>query len=560
MPQSSPNDLPIISPAETSTQPWAQTLRRLPFSKVLAAWDAIDDAGRDLRAARQLVLADRYYLLIKVLGRLDAWHPWIFARCREVEEAPDGYIDIWFRGGYKSSVGNVAGLIQEILRDPEITAGIFSHTKPIAKAFLSQIKREFESNERLLALFPDILWSNPQRDAPSWSLDAGIIVRRESNPKEATIEAHGLVDGQPTSKHFRLLVYDDVVTLESVNTPEQIMKTTEAWSISDNLGTASARKWIFGTRYSYGDTYAEIIKRGAAKERIYPATHNGLRDGHPVLFTKEQWQKKLVDQIDSDVACQLLCNPLAGSQSMFNVNDLQVYECRPRTLMCYLLCDPARSKKKESANTAMVVIGVDAAGNKYLLDGFDQKMDLMERWAHFRDLQDRWVNEPGVVGLVCGYESFGAQADMDYMLERQRIEGCHFEIIPLLWPRDGEGSKQDRVQRLVPDIRGHRFYTPYPTSEKRDENTGKGGYTKLQRSMISAGYDYRVARAIRRVDENGKMYDLTERFRFQVMMFPLGGKVDVIDAVARIYDADPVTPERYDNQQLEPDAIEFEPG
>ena len=32
-----------------------------------------------------------------------------------------------------------------------------------------------------------------------WSLDGGLVVKRKSNPKEATVEAWGLVDSQPTS-------------------------------------------------------------------------------------------------------------------------------------------------------------------------------------------------------------------------------------------------------------------------------------------------------------------------------------------------------------------------
>jgi hypothetical protein len=531
-------------PAWPSISPTVKSLHSLPFERILGAWDALDDGGRDRDAARELVLGDRYYLLIKVLNRYDAWHPWLYARCREVEAAPDGHIDIWFRGGYKSTTITFAGGIQEVLRDPEITIGLFSHTKPIAKSFLSQIKREFESNDKLLWLFPDVLWDNPHRDAPSWSLDAGIIVKRKSNPKEATIEAHGLVDGQPTSKHFRLMIYDDVVTLESVNTPDQIMKTTEAWSISDNLGVPGGRKQIVGTRYHYGDTYSIVLDRGAAIARIYPATDNGLREGKPVLFTVEEWQHKLIHQLDSDVACQLLCNPRSGTQSMFDVNDLQVYECRPRTLMGYLLCDPARSKKKDSANTAMVVIGIDAAGNKYLLDGFDHKMDLMERWQRFRDLYEQWIVAPGMIGMIAGYEAFGAQADLDYFREQQTLERNHWEIMELAWPRDGEGSKIDRVQRLVPDIKGHHFFLPYPTDEKR--------YTKLQRSMVAAGYEYRVAKPIRKLDEEGRIYDLTERFRMVVSFFPFAGRVDLIDAVSRIYDCEPTSPQNYDNQILEP--------
>ena len=216
-------------------------VQSLPFNDLLAFWDEGDAKGTDKQAIRQLCLVDRYYLLIKLLKRYDAWHPWIYDRCREVERASDGYCDIWAREHYKSTIITFAGMIQEVLRDPEVSIGLFSHTKPIAKGFLAQIQRELEANENLKLVFPDILWKNPAKESPSWSLDGGLIVRRHSNPKEATIEAHGLVDGQPTSKHFSLLVYDDVVTRESVNTPEQIAKTTEAWELSDNLGTAGGR-------------------------------------------------------------------------------------------------------------------------------------------------------------------------------------------------------------------------------------------------------------------------------------------------------------------------------
>jgi hypothetical protein len=73
-----------------------------------------------------------------------------------------------------STVITFALTIQDILRDPEVTIGIFSHTRPIAKAFLRQIKQEFERNERLKRWFPDILWADPRKDSPKWSEDEGI--------------------------------------------------------------------------------------------------------------------------------------------------------------------------------------------------------------------------------------------------------------------------------------------------------------------------------------------------------------------------------------------------
>ena len=128
--------------------------------------------------------------------------------------APDGYLDLWSRFHYKSSILTFGLILQEILRNPEITICIFSHTRPAAKAFLRQIKTELEVNQRLKELFSDILFTDPAKEA-RWSEDNGLVVKRRGNPKEATLEAWGLVDGQPTGKHFDVLHYDDVVTRES---------------------------------------------------------------------------------------------------------------------------------------------------------------------------------------------------------------------------------------------------------------------------------------------------------------------------------------------------------
>lgn len=484
---------------------------------------------------------------MRILRRTDCLHDWVYQRCREVEANPDGYIDIWAREHYKSTIITFAGIVQEILLDPEITIGLFSHTKGIAEKFVDQVKQELETNEILKWAFPEILYKNPPSESPRWSVQKGLLVKRHSNAKEGTLEAWGLVDGSPIGAHFRLMVLDDVVVPSSVTTPDQILKTTEAWSLAGNLSTEGGRTWIIGTRYHFADTYQTIMDRKAAMPRIHPATDNGAKDGRPVLFSREEWEKRKRTSLDSTLACQMLCSPLAGSQRMFDVRDLQVYEARPRTLMGYLLCDPARSKKKNSADTAMVVVGIDMAGNKYLLDGVAHRMDLMERWRWFRDLHNNWVDAPGMVGLVCGYETYGAQADLDYFQERQRVEGNYFEIVELAWPREGEESKVDRIQRLVPDVKGHRFYLPYPTEEDR--------LTRLQRSMIAAGYDYRVARPIRRLDEDQRIYDVAERLRLQFDFFPFGGKVDLLDATARIYDAAPVTPENYDTRNIEPDVV-----
>ena len=544
-----PTRLQSGSPA-LSLDALAQQIQTTRFSDLLTVWDSLDDKGRDYPTMRWLATVDRYYLLIKLMGRTDAWHPWLYARCREVEAAPDGYLDLWAREHYKSTIITFAGIVQQILRDPEITVGIFSHTKPIAKAFLAQIKRELENNKLLQALFTDVLYANPSGESPAWSLDGGIIVKRKSNSKEATVEAHGLVDGQPTSRHFKLRVYDDVVTLESVSTPEQIQKTTEAWSMSDNLGSLGGKVWHIGTRYSFADTYQHIMATGAVRPRVYPATHDGTKDGRPVLFNQSEWDRRVKTQLESTIATQMLQNPLAGSQRWFDPDDLQIYQARPESLMVYIMIDPARSKKKGSANTAMAVVGIDFQGNKYLLDGFDHKMDLLERWSNMRNLWAKWRSAPGVIGVKVGYERYGAIADMDYFQERIRVENVQgLDIEELEWPAEGPGSKDDRVQRLLPDIRGHNFHLPYEPAD------GDPDLTDQQKRMIASGYDYRIAKPIIQRDENGQLYNLAERFRMQVGYYPFAGLKDLIDAVSRIYDLDPRPPEFIDSNILEPELL-----
>ena len=553
-------------------------LKSAPVDKALKVYEALHhelraqpDEEFERRCLAELGRKDRFFLLRYVLGRMDMEHPWLYERVREVEAAPDAYLDLWARDHRKSSIITVGGGIQEILKDPNTTIAIFSHTKPIAKSFLAMIKREFEVNEKLLRLYPDVLWANPAKESPTWALDAGIVVKRTRNTKESSIEAWGMVDGQPTGKHFDLRIYDDVVVPESVTTPDQVAKTTAAWELSDNLGTAHGRKWHVGTRYSFADTYQAILERKALKPRIYPATKDGRPDGEPVLLTPEQWSEKKVIQGPATIACQMLQNPLAGQQAMFNAMDIMRWEVRPATLNVYILVDPARSMKKGSANTAMAVIGVDAGRNKYLLDGFNHRMDLKKRWENTRDLRRKWTQQPGVQGVYVGYEAYGAQADLDYFQEQMVIENNGFPIEELKWPRDTEPSKDDRVQRLGPDFRAHKFYLPNviylhgkPQFWKLEQG-GAGGLelkyneqvalTSLQKRVNAEGSPTRIAKPIRQLDSEGNFYDLSRQFIEQQMLYPFAPLKDLVDAASRIYDMNPVPPVLIDEQDLLPEVF-----
>jgi hypothetical protein len=292
---------------------------------------------------------DRFFLLTSLLNRADAIHPWLYDRCREVEASPDGHLDLWARGHYKSTIGTFAGAIQEVLIDPEIRIGIFGNTKDISRPFVSQIKEELERNEELKAIYSDVLWANPRTESPSWSVDRGLVVKRKGNPKEATIEAHGLIDGMPTGRHFPLLMFDDIITEKNVTNPEQIRKATERVELADNLGVGNGtRKQYFGTRYSFADSYGHLLDHGIVSPRVYPATDDGSLDGNPVLLTPEAWEEKKRSQ-RTQIAAQMLQNPIAGKENTFRVRWLQPYWLRPVMMNVYIMGDFHSSSRAETA-------------------------------------------------------------------------------------------------------------------------------------------------------------------------------------------------------------------
>ena len=369
-----------------------------------------------------------------------------------MQAEPHGFLDLWAREHGKSSIITFGTTIQKVLNDPDETICIFSHTRPIAKGFLRQIMRELEGNDELKTWFPDILWSFPRREAPKWSEDDGIIVKRKGNPKESTVEAWGLVDGQPTSKHYSHRLYDDIVTLESVSGPEMMAKTTRAFELSDNLGKVGGTYGIAGTRYAFGDTYGDLITRKVVKTRIYPATDDGTETGEPVLMPRETLHEKRRMQGPHTFATQMLLNPKGDDSQGFQRDWLRYTKGEPKRhgLNVYILVDPASKKKKTSDYTTMWAIGLGPDRNYVILDLIRDRLSLTQRTDRLFEMVERW--RP----LGVAYEEYGLQADIEHIEDQQEVRQYRFKITPV----GGSLSKRDRIARLIPLFEQGRFYLP----------------------------------------------------------------------------------------------------
>lgn len=504
-----------------------------------------------------LACNDRFFLTTALLNRPDALHAWLYDRCREVEMDPDDHLDLWARYHYKSTFITFAGIIQEIIRDPEVTFGIFSATKAIARPFLAQIKEELENNDRLKEIFPDVLYTDPASESPSWSVTSGITVRRRSNPKECTVEAYGLETGMPTGKHFKVLVYDDLVTEDLVGTPERIAKITRRWELSDNLGVGpGTRKWHAGTRYHYADTYGQIIKRGILRVRLYPATVDGTMTGQPVFMTPEHWEQVKTTQV-STAPAQMLQNPLAGSEITFPVKYFRGFEIRPGTVNIAIMGDPSKGRSATSDRTAIAVVAIDAQGNRFLVDGFCHRMTLSQRWNALKWLWTKWQKAPGVQNVKVGWEQYGLATDIEYFKEQGQREGVFFPIAELNWVREGNQSKKDRVERLQPDHQNGRLWIPLNVWDATTKQASlwthnadqsdilylpKRGRTGIEQSFIENGMQWRVQPAIVQKTGDGQIYDLTVALIEEMRLFPFAAHDDLVDAVSRLYDLEVLPP------------------
>src|SRR6266567_4660220 len=95
-----------------------------------------------------------------------------------------------------------------------------------------------------------------------------------------------------------------------------------------------------------------------------------------------------------------------------------------------------------------------------LLDGYRHRMPLSERWSHLKSLHQKWSGALGVMSVTVGYEIYGQQADIEVLQQYMEREKYWFALAEVNTPRQGGHAKEDRIERLEPDLRQGRFLLP----------------------------------------------------------------------------------------------------
>lgn len=318
---------------------------------------------------RFLVKNDLFFVVYFVMEIPGANRRFVVERCREVEADSDtsGWFDLWARFHYKSSVITKGLTLQRIFRDPEKCTAIFSHTRPTAKKHFNGIKMLLENSEQLKEWFPDVLYKNPATEAPKWSEDFGIMVKRKSLVRsEATVEAWGLVEGMPTGAHFDYLMFDDVETDETVQNPEVVETVNRRFDLAMNLRTEDVVANIVGTPYSHLGTYTPFLldKKDSEGKPFWKLRRYAVVDdnGKPRLLTEKQIADLKASSSPYVFSCQQMCDPTPTAEQTFNPDNLQPIEDKliPTNIYSFMVIDPSgEGKGPDSDSWALGVFHVE---------------------------------------------------------------------------------------------------------------------------------------------------------------------------------------------------------
>ena len=456
-----------------------------------------NDRDSAIKIMRTFSSKDLFFLMNFMLNIPGINRKWVVERIYEVDDRTHNTMNLWPRGHYKSTTLTYAKPIQKMLNNPEERQVIFSHTKGIATAFLDRIKQTLETNILLKHCFPEVLYYNPENESPLWSSSKGIIVKRKGAYTEASFEAWGVIENMPTGKHYTSLIYDDLVTPDSVATAEQIEKVESGYRMSLNLVSEKYEKQLAGTHYNQNDLYMTLKKDDGYLLRQYPATHNGREDGVPVMLSMEELAQKRKEMGPYVFSSQMLLRPVPEELQTFNVDWLKTYRAKPPKLNYYIIVDPANEKRKDKASpdfSVFLVVGVDQFRRKYLLDGSRDRLSLKDRWETLVDFYIRW--QPKGIG----YERYGMQCDIDYFYEKMREEGIYFDVAEL---GNVKVSKSDKIKQLVPEAEQGRLFIP---------------------------------ESMPRVTKTGEQYDLVKILKNELQHFPAIAHDDVIDCLSMIKD------------------------
>ena len=313
-----------------------------------------------------------------------------------------------------------------IARHPEITIFYVSATAELALIQLNAIKNILESSV-FQRYFPEYI--NPQEGKREKWTETKIHIdhpkRKQEGVRDATIATAGLTTNT-TGWHADVIVSDDLVVPENAYTEKGRDDVSKKASQFTSIRNAGGFTLACGTRYHPNDIYATWKKQtyeiydedGALMDHkpvwdireyavetdgrfIWPRTVRG--DGKAFGFDLSVLARIRAEYIDKvQFHAQYYNDPNDPGSARISQDRFQYFDpkylnfdgnwfYKDKRLNVYAAVDFAFSLSKSADFTSIVVIGIDADSNIYVLDIDRFKTDrTLEYFKHITQLHSRW--------------------------------------------------------------------------------------------------------------------------------------------------------------------------
>ena len=277
------------------------------------------------------------------------------------------------RGFGKSTLLSVVRCAHEIVRNPNVRILLASNTQPQAEAFVREVRGHLERNSVFRKTFGDLTGAK-------WTDRELIVGARRRIAKEPTIFAAG-VGGAVVSRHFDLIICDDIVDEENSRTELQREKL-RTWFYKVLLPCLEphGETCIVGTRYHYRDLYGHLLETGfvPSVDIIRAIDANG-QSAWPEKFPVERLERIRREAGTVIFNAQYQNDTEAMKGAVFKDEWLRFYDATPHPLRIYQGVDLAIARETGSDFFAMVTVGKDVWGDIYVLDCYQARLSFRQQ-------------------------------------------------------------------------------------------------------------------------------------------------------------------------------------
>lgn len=335
----------------------------------------------------------------------------------------------------------------EVTRNPAVRVLYISSTANLAEKQLKFIKDIFES-KIYRRYWPDMI--NPLESQREKWTNTEISVdhpkRKAEYVRDPTIFTGGLTT-VITGLHCDIAVLDDVIVNDNTYTAEGRQKVQTQYSFLASIEGTESREWVVGTRYHPEDLYHDMLEMSAEmfdpatgemleSEKVYEVYERQVEDAGDgtgeYLWPRMQRQdgkwfgfdqkilsiKKAKYKDKTQFRAQYYNNPNDADSAPIKREYFQYYKkdnilrkdgvyYGSRKLNVFAAVDFAFSLKARADYSSIVVVGVDANSNFYILDierfkavkikeYFDKILHLHNKWG-FRKIRVEIVAAQAVI-------------------------------------------------------------------------------------------------------------------------------------------------------------------